>query len=270
MAPLSFHIRHEVTLDRCKVVLSAIAEGLTYQHVLQSDRQEARLRHLGLITNRELSAIGRALVQLCGQKPALWGDLFHFLHYTLWSPEEPTIHAFSWVYRQFTRLLWESGQVLVDENFLKPTVGTIIGMIEAEPAFVDAIKSKTRTGAVSLSTSSLAGALIWLAELQPPVMSEQQFSRRSFCPPELMILSLGWVARTSGGEPGIDVLLSPERREALCTLCLLEPAALDRAIDWALPFYAGYVRPGTRAGAYGRFVRFERWPHLTDLIPAEF
>ncbi len=120
MAPLSFHIRHEVTPDRCKAVLEAIAEGRSYQNVLQSKRQETRLRQLGLITNQHLSDTGRALVQICNQKPALWGDLLHFLHYTGWSPHEPAVHAFSWVYRQFTHLLWESNQVTVDQQFLKP------------------------------------------------------------------------------------------------------------------------------------------------------
>jgi hypothetical protein len=265
MAPLSFHIRHEVTPERCRAVIEAIAEGQTYQHVLQSDRQEARLRQLGLVTGQELSLEGQALAQVCRQKPVLWGEILHFLHYTRWSPREPTAHAFSWVYRQFTQLLWEANQALVDDGYLKPAVGTLIGIIESEPAFTDVIGSKTRAGTVSLSTASLIGALSWLAVLQPPVMNGQQFSRRFFCPPELMVLALSWVAQTSGGELGIDFLLSPERRKALCMLCLLDHAALDRSIDWALPLFAECIRPGTRAGAYGRFVRFVHWPQLADL-----
>jgi len=265
MAPLSFHIRHEVTPERCSEVFEAIAEGLPYQHILQSDRQEARLRQLGLIAGQQLSADGKVLAQVYRQKPGLWGDLLHFLHYTRWSPLEPTAYAFSWVYRQFTHLLWEDAQILVDDNYLKPAVGALINAIESDPAFADVIGSKTRAGTVSLSTASLVGALNWLAALQPPVMNGKQFSRRFFCPPELMVLALGWVAQISGGEPGIDILLSPERRKALCTLCLLDPAALDRSIDWTLSLYSECIRPGTRAGAYGRFIRFVHWPRLDDL-----
>lgn len=265
MSPLSFHIRHEVTPERCSAVFEAIAEGRPYQHILQSERQEARLRQLGIVAGQELSADGKALAQVCRQKPALWGDLLHFLHYTRWSPLEPTTYAFSWVYRQFVHLLWEAAQILVNDDYLKPAVGTLIGSIETEPAFANVIEHKTRTGKISLSTSSLFGALNWLAALQPPVMNGQHFSRRFFCPTELMVLALGWVARTSGGEPGIDILLSPERRKALCQLCLLDPAALDRTIDWTLPLYYEFIRPGTRAGAYGRFIRFVRWPQLADL-----
>lgn len=267
MASLSFHIRHEVTPERCKAVFQAIADGLPYQHITQSDRQKTRLQQLGLVTGRELSEDGEALARLCRKKPALWGDLLHFLHYTRWSPLKPTEYAFSWVYRQFTNLLWEATNVRVDESFLQPVVSSLIGAIEAEPAFADVIEHKTRTGAISLSTLSLVGALNWLAALWPPVLNEQHFSRRFFCPPELMVLALSWVTRTDGGELGIDILLSPERRRALCMLCLLDPAALDRTIDWTLPLYSACVRPGTNAGAYGRFIRFVCWPQLSDLAP---
>lgn len=265
MSTLSFHIRHEVTPERCNEVFVAIAEGLHYRHVLQSDRQEARLRQLGLLTAADLSIDGQALALACHQKPALWADLLHYLHYTRWTSLDPMAHGFSWIYRQFVQLLWRANQVHVDDTFLKPAVGALIGTAEAEPAFATAIASRTRAGTVSLSTSSLIGALSWLAALQPPVMSEQHFSRRFFCPPELMVLALGWIARTSGDELGIDLLLSPERREALCILCLLDPAALDRAIDWALPLYPAFIRTGTRAGAYGRFIRFVQWPQLANL-----
>ncbi|MCG8346807.1 MAG: hypothetical protein MI924_03365 [Chloroflexales bacterium] len=185
MAPLSFHIRHEVTPDRCSEVFAAIAEGHPYQHVLQSARQETRLRQLGLITAQELSAEGQALVRLCRQKPALWGDLLHYLHYTRWTSCDPTVHGFSWLYRQFTNLLWQSTQTLVNDTFLKPTVGALIGIVEAEPAFTNAIGKQTRAGAVSLSTSSLVGTLNWLAALQPPMLTEHSFVRRFFCAPEL-------------------------------------------------------------------------------------
>lgn len=265
MAPLSFHIRHEVTPERCYDVFTAIAEGLPYQHITQSDRQEARLRQLGLIESQTLSANGSALLRILQQKPSLWGDLLHFLHYTRWSPIAPTEHAFSWVYRQFTDHLWEASNVFVNENYLQPLVSALISKIEAEPAFAHMIGHKTRTGTVSLSHLSLVGALNWMAALQPPVINGQQFARRFFCPPELMFLALGWVAQTNGGEVDIDFLLSAERRQALCKICLLDPAGLDRSLDWMLPQYAGYVRPGTRAGAYGRFVRFVRWPDLAAL-----
>lgn len=49
------------------------------------------------------------------------------------------------------------------------------------------------------------------------------------------------------------------------TICLLEPAALDRALDWMLPLSPQVIEPGTRAGVYGRFVRLRKMPKLSDL-----
>jgi hypothetical protein len=70
------------------------------------------------------------------------------------------------------------------------------------------------------------------------------------------------VARTDGVDLGADLLLSPERRQALCRICLLEPTALDRALDRALPAFAALVEPGTRTGAYGRFLRIKAFPTI--------
>ncbi len=51
----------------------------------------------------------------------------------------------------------------------------------------------------------------------------------------------------------------------LSRACLLEPTALDRALDWMLPLYPQVIEPGTHAGVYGRFVRLRKMPELSDL-----
>ena len=95
------------------------------------------------------------------------------------------------------------------------------------------------------------------------------FRKRYYCPPELALLSAGWVARSLNGEIGIDFLLTPERREAMCRLCVLDQSALDRVLDWMLPMYPNVIRPGTSAGAYGRFLHFHKWPEVSDLLPSK-
>ncbi|MBN1877088.1 MAG: hypothetical protein JXA33_22890 [Anaerolineae bacterium] len=119
---------------------------------------------------------------------------------------------------------------------------------------------------MSLSKFSLVGATHWLKALTPPVIENDIFTRRHFCPPELALLALGWVGQATNGDLCIDFLLTPERRESLCRICLLDPSALDRVLDWTLPLYPTVVQPGTGAGVYGRFVRFLRWPELRDLL----
>jgi hypothetical protein len=98
-------------------------------------------------------------------------------------------------------------------------------------------------------------------------MNDEEFERRYFCPSQLALLAAGWVARTTGGEVGIDLLLTPERREEMSKLCLVDPSALDKVLDWMLPIYPKIIQPGTRAGAYGRFIRFRKWPQIEDFAP---
>jgi len=263
---LSFHIRHEVTPDRSWEVLSAIASALPYDHITQSERQETRLRQLGLLGGTVLSDDGRTIAQICEKTPAIWGDLTHYLHYSLWNPAYPLVNGLSYTYRHFADYLWEIGSVSLTESFWDPVVGFLIGEAEADPSFAGEVSAATRQGTVSLSKFSLVGATHWFRALVPTVIDEDRFSRRHFCPPELMLLALGWVAQTLGGDIGIDFLLTPDRRASLCRVCLLDPVALDRVLDWTLPLYSGIIRPGTGAGVYGRFVRFLKWPELQDLL----
>lgn len=263
---LSFHIRHEVTPERSKEVFDAIGIFSSYDHVTQAERQETRLRQIGLVINNKFTENGEVVQRLCKKTPALWGDLLHYFHYSLWSTIQPLENGFSWTYQHFIDYLWKTGSVDLEDSFWEPVVGFLIGEVEASPFFTAEITQATREGTVSLSKFSLIGATHWLKALIPPVIENDIFTRRHFCPPELALLALGWVGRTRGGEIGIDFLLTQERREAICRVCLLDPTALDRVLDWMLPLYPAVVRLGTGAGVYGRFIRFLKWPELQDLL----
>src|SRR5690606_18800276 len=117
----------------------------------------------------------------------------------------------------------------------------------------------------------LTGAHKWMEALQPEVLEKsgreyRRFTRREFCPPELLIMAIGYILRDDPDATELDILLTPERRDALCQICLLEPSALDRALDWALPAFPTVISPGTTAGYYGRFVRLHKRPTFEDLI----
>jgi hypothetical protein len=199
-------------------------------------------------------------------KNNVWGDLLHFLHYTLWSELAPDENGFSWTYRAFVNYLWQMRQIDLNDDFWTPVVSTVSGQIESNQVFRDRIAAHTKEGTISLSKKSLAGINNWLEALIPPVIENNTFFRRSFCPPELTLLATGWVAQMTGGELGIDFLITPPRREAICQLCLLEPNSLDNVLDWMLPTYPDIIQPGTSAGVYGRYLRFLRWPEVTDLV----
>ena len=261
---LSFHIRHEVTPERTREVLSAIASKQTYDHVTQSDRQTTRLRQLGLLSNGQITNNGLNIVNLCQKNPALWGDLLHFLHYSLWTDANSYENGFSWTYRHFVDYLWQAENVNLSSVYLNPIVSFLINQAETTPYFDI---EETRHAVISLSRDSLRGAYHWLEALVPPVIENKIFNRRYFCPPELALLASGWAARQMDGEIGIDYLLTPERRDAISRLCLLDPSALDRVLDWMLPNYPDVIQPGTSAGTYGRFLRFLKWPEISNLLP---
>jgi len=266
---LNFHVRHEVTPARTTEVLQAIARGRTFDHVIQSERQVGRLRALGLVTGTvpelELASLADDLLRVADTKPQLLPDLMHYLHYSRWSEDAPLEHTFLWTYRTLCDWLVEQEECKLVHKWLEATVTHLLGVIRESPHFSHALASATKKGAVSLSTDSLNGVLHWLRPLRPPVIEGDTFTRRHFCPPELLLLALGYVARQTGAEIGIDLLLTPERREMLCRVCLLEQTALDRALDWMLPLYPAIVEPGTRTGTYGRFVLLRKIPELSDL-----
>ena len=264
---LNFHVRHEVTPDRTSEVLQAIARGDAFDHVIQFERQMGRLRQLGLVkdTGLELTPLADTLLRIIDAKPQLLSDLMHYIHYTCWSETEPLEHAFLWTYRVFCDRLVEQGECELTHQWIEASVTHLLGVIRESPHFAYAVAVETKKGAISLSTDSLNGVLHWLRSLRPPTIEGDTFTRRHFCPPELLLLALGYVALQTEAEIGIDLLLTPERREMLCHVCLLEPAVLDRALDWMLPLYPEVVEPGTGAGVYGRFVRLRKVPELRDL-----
>lgn len=260
---LSFHVRHEVTFDRAKEVLFAIAREEMYEHVLQADRQITRLRQLDMLSGNDLTPLGETVFAVCKTKPDLWGDLLHFFHYTLWQPQNSSANGFGWTYRRFVDHIWFLNNIHMNVDSLEPIVSKLINDIEAETHFD---VEETQKAVVSLSWRSLKGIHNWLAGVVPPVIENEQFIRRYFCPPELALLVVGWVAKQTEGELGIDFLLTPERREMICKVCLLDPSALDRLLDWTLPLYPEVMVAGTSAGVYGRFLRFLKWPELNDLL----
>ena len=216
---------------------------------------------VGLLT-RSNSGVGiseRGL-QLQRLKPQVRFDVAHFMLYTGWSTAQPAKNVPLWSYRLVSDYFWEHSPL----DILQTAAGLVEEAINRS-AQVFASVYGYDPGTVSFSGKSIRGVRKWLEALRPPVIESDTFTRRHFCPPELLLLALGYVVRQTGGEPGIDLLLTPARREMLCRVCLLDPVALDRALDWMLPLYPQVVEPGTRTGAYGRFVRLHKMPELSDL-----
>lgn len=193
-------------------------------------------------------------------------DLLHYLMYTGWSEAHPTEFLQSWAYRRVCDRYWEMGTVeipAVARRLVEDIINEAHATFSALP--VDEFDD------ISFGTKSLTGAHKWMEALQPEVLEKsgreyRRFTRREFCPPELLIMAIGYILRDDPDATELDILLTQERRNALCQICLLEPSALDRALDWALPAFPTVISPGTTAGYYGRFVRLYKRPTFEDLI----
>jgi len=243
---------------------------LTENNITSRVELPSTAEDMGILTKVDgkirLSQNGYALTQV---REEARNDLLHFLMYSGWDARRPLEFLQSWGYRNCCDRYWTAGEIQLTSVYLDRQVEETIN--EARATF-----TAMNVGVfdeISFSRKSLTGAHKWLLALQPPVLhpnsleaKDRIFRRRGFCPPELVVMALAWVMRNETTVADVDILLTPEKREALCRVCLLAPEALDRVLDWAIPTFPNLLAPGTRAGAYGRFVRLHKIPTLQDVI----
>lgn len=197
-------------------------------------------------------------------------ELIHFLLYTGWDAKAPTHNAPLWTYRQLCDLLWERGNSPVDARQL---ASELTGKLYEDEVFGN--NPSFDLAKLSFSDKTVRGVLVWLEQLHPPAVQGERgkkvFARRSACSRELLLLGLGWVYRDAlvqtgadGQLNGVELALTRDRREALCQLCLLQPANLEPMLKAVISTYPAYVSEGTNSGALNVFLRLYRVPQLTD------
>lgn len=269
MSELNFHVRHEVTPERVWDILTAMIEGFSYDHIVQADRQIGRLRQLGLVKKEKdktlPTLLGNELYRIGTRKSEVAMDVFHYLHYSLWDESQRLENTLSWSYRAHCDDLFATREYTLDKAGLEHLTAELNNKIIE---YFGSDVSKTKKGSIALSINSIKGIHHWLAALNPLVLEDDgaRFVCRSSCSPEMLLLGLGYMVRSTGVEPGIDLLLTPENREIACRVCLLMTDMLDRELDWMLSLYPTIIQPGTLTGGYGRFIRFLRLPTLNDLL----
>lgn len=241
---------------------SAELRALMEEHGF-SNRQEIppTAKALGLIAETgksfHLSSVGLA-VSLARQEIA--AELLHYLNYSAWTEKEPRKNIPSWAYRTSCRKYWQRGEVSFEGDFRPRMVAEING--EAQTFF----STYGLDEDPSFSPKSLRGVAKWLQALQPHVLTDNGFSCRTFCIPELVILAIGYSVRDQTEVENVDILLTRERRECIAQLCLLAPEHLDSVIDYAIRSFPQLIQPGTTAGFYGRFIRLLKRPMIEDVI----
>lgn len=232
------------------------------------DEARSLAQQLGLVeVTKEGIRLTHVANVLLSKRDIVQYDLLHVLFYTAWKPEYPAAFGRSWFYRTFCMLLW-SGQytkldadtrVMLAEQLTQEARSTF----QKVPGFAEE--------RVSVSRKSLDGAQEWLSSLQPTVLQQEgkhifAFQPRQTCSAELFLFALSQSFQLGGAEPGIDALLSTQKRNDICQCCLLNSLQFDRMLDWTLPLFPEYVSPGTRSGSYGRFVRLKQFVGIENVL----
>jgi hypothetical protein len=204
-------------------------------------------------------------------------DLLHYLFYTAWCAEEPAKQTRSWFYRTICNNLWGMQEIILDNTMRQNFTQELDGQIRLEFQDVAGFSEK-----LSLGVQTMNGAMEWLCHLSPTVIAsldkedekfhrsaskgDEKFHRRATCSPELFLLALSRSYQLSNAEIGVDMLISPQRRDEISRLCLLDLLEFDRMLDWMLPMYPQFISQGTRTGSYGRFVRLHRFATVESLV----
>lgn len=285
---LTFHFPVAASPDKILILLRVLAEA--DEPILKSEDLDRMAFDLSSHNNRFTDAriltqhilelideaeeglqVNKRAQAILGKRDPVQYDLLHYIFLTTWRPKGPTQYqARSWLYRTLCNQLWNTGQVTLDRQTRLELTQQINRQAEEDFEGVAGFSSE----GLSLGIQTLDGALKWLSHLKPAVLEEghssahhegELFSRRAACSGELFLLSLSYSYQLSGSEAGTDVLLSPQRRDEISRLCLLEPLQFDRMLDWVLPMFPQFLAQGTRAGSYGRFVRLHRFVTLEDL-----
>lgn len=235
------------------------------QQRIENPRTEIQLiaSQMGLIVKSDegirISDTGWSFSHL---KENVQGDILHFLMYAGWHESNPTQFLPSWTYRQCCDEYWQLATVEFASDYLDQQVNEIIN--RAESTF-KALRVGDFDG-VSFRRMSLRGVRKWLEALDPPVIQDNVFRRRDFCHPELLLLAIGFVMRDEVDALDVDILLSHDRREAICRVCLLDPAAFDATLDWMLPLFPHVISADEEVGYYGRYIRLHKRPTLEDVV----
>lgn len=215
-------------------------------------------RDLGLVEleSIRLTPQGKMLLQIDRENPSLFPDIVHLLQYALWDSRHQARNCFSFSYRTLCQELWRGGSSpLLSRQQLAAVVGAAVNQVFGHDN-------------AAFSSKSVGGALSWLNALDPRVISdnEDSFHRRTFCPPESLLLAIDLAYRENNLDYGTNLLLSESNRELIAEACLLEVSSLDRVLDYAVAQFDSLDK--SLGGGWGHFIVLRCAPRMDDFVQA--
>lgn len=232
-----------------------------------------------LITARDLFLVhksknvltekGNLIVQILEKKESLFMEILHYLLYSTWNPNvDRKENCLSWTYRNLCRILWNMVTLSIDIDTRRHFASQLADKAKSE--FIEDIEKKDGIQDVSINRLSISNILRWIKKLEPSCLSESgkrelSFTRRPFCPPELMIMVIDFLYREKGIPYASNMLLTEENIDELCCACLLDPDAFEEVLNWTTRQF-DFLKSSIAGGGWGRHLTLMRKPELTDLI----
>lgn len=231
---LPFHIQHNATPEVVRSILeSCLNRDTSVVDLARQLRMSAGtikhiipfLRQAGLLEAVQkkliLSDIGYRLIH---QSAILFVEAIHHLLYT--THHFDRAKRFSWAYARVVDALWTSGEHTLDGQTMAQLVGAVVE--EASQTF------DTPVDQIAFSRNSVRGVLNWIRALDPPTITKEgkreTFRRRYFCPVPAFLWAVDFLYRVSNTDYGVRMFLTPERIEALCKVCVLDPSGLENVM----------------------------------------
>lgn len=247
-----------------KELLSAASELGHNLGTYEKTTAGAVLGRLGVVKPKnqfEYTQLGDSLVDVMYRDRKLFNNLLHFLYYTAYDrfPEE---HIFSsYTYRAFTDYLYDNEPF----DSLHGEKGTIVSEVTALAESDDLDLSYTRSG-VSLSAKSFNNYFRYIDALSPEVNPNDHddsdgFELRSFCPPELLVVTVNYLYQQKGSEYNTLMLVTDEVETRIKKICLLTDHGFDEVVDYADQAYPFF----TKKHDFGLNLRLEKEVKFDDL-----
>lgn len=243
----TFHVRHDLKpqLARELLLLLHHQEAKSSTELLQRARERqfeigqrrsankvlASLRDLGLIRKPSdvpqrglicLTELGHQIANIAIRDRVLFAELIHLRYWWLFPPytEPQRQHngpGFAWAYQTICKTLWDESPTRVDRDRL-------VAMILSTAPSIFQVR------AVSFSSSSVSGILHWLKALTPSCLIDNEFHRRTTCPPESLVLALEGAYRVIGSPLGMPLYLEPNVRELVCQATFLDYEGFEEVL----------------------------------------
>ena len=210
----------------------------------------------------QFTALGDSLVDIMYRDRSLFNTVLHFLYYTAFEKYSDRHIFMSYTYREFTNYIYDNSPFDVFRGERGTIVGEVTELAEQSP---DVDVSKTRSG-VSLSTKSFSNYLQYLMELSPEVLVVDDsggtgFERRSFCPPELMILAVDHIYKQNQTDYETLLRVTDDSKIQIKQICLLSDDGFDEVTDYAEQAYPFF----SKKHDFGLNLRLDREATLDEL-----